>query len=320
MTTPGPAPRDRRAFDKIDRRARQRRIWGGVLAAVATFALASAYWYWDTAEPARDGAPNWTPDGHSIVFAAEIGLGKGDIYLMNSDGGGRRQLTDDPANDSTPSMSPDGQWIAFESDRDGNPEIYVMDRSGRNLRRLTNDPARDLAPAWSPDGKRIAFTSDRDQRASADVYLMNADGTGVERITSDLANWAPQFSPDGRALALQVGRDVWTIDLATRERRRLTIEPANGMNPTWSPDGRRIAFVTTRNRKAEIFVMNADGTGQELLVTMPAGSVIDPRWSPRDSEIAFVLIPENAGPDDTASAPAIYTVEVESKTVRRVSR
>jgi Tol biopolymer transport system component len=190
--------------------------------------------------------------------------------------------------------------------------------------RLTNNLARDTAPAWSPDGQRIAFTSDRDNRASADVYLMNADGSGVERITDDLANWAPQFSPDGQRLAVQVSRDVVVVDLADGSRTQLTHQPQNGMNPAWSPDGTRIAFVTTRNGRAEIFTMNADGTDPRSLVTMAAGSVIDPRWSPDGSHVAFVMVPE--APPASAQEPAaehvqaIYTIEVASGVVSRLSR
>ena len=312
--------RDRRAFDKVDRRARLRKVWGSVLGAAIVFTLATWYWSRDNAEPARDGAPNWSPDGASIVFVSEIGTGKGDIWIMNADGSGRRQLTRDPANDSTPAVSPDGKWIAFESDRDGNSEIYVMDRAGGQVRRVTDDPATDLAPAWSPDSQRIAFTSDRNQRAAADVYVVNLDGTGLARVTSDLTNWAPQFSPDGRQIALQVNQDVWLIELATQVRTRLTVSPAHGMNPTWSPDGRRLAFVSTRNRKAEILVMNADGSAVEVLVTMPLGAAIDPRWSPKGDQIAFVFLPEGEPSAGDPGRPAIYTVDLSSRVLTRVSR
>jgi Tol biopolymer transport system component len=323
---PSSEVQSRREFDRTDRRFRTRSMWTMGVSVVAVFAAAAAFWFWDRQEAARDGAPNWSPDGQSIVFAAEVGTAKGDIFVMDADGGGRRALAPHPANESNPAMSPDGTRIAFESDRDGNPEIYVMDRSGRNVQRLTTDPARDLAPAWSPDSKRLAFTSDRDARAAADVYVMNADGSGVDRMTSDMANWAPQFSPDGRQLAVQIDRDVWVIDVATRQKRRLTVHPANGMNPTWSADGSRLAFVTTRNRKAEIFTMKPDGTDATLLVSMAAGSVIDPRWSPTGTHIAFVMVPD-AGPGDASAArtepdaaQAIYTIELSSEKLTRVSR
>lgn len=292
--------------------------------AVALAALGGGYWWYGPSEPARDGAPNWFPDGRALVFASEVGVERADIFRMNTDGSGRRNLTETSANDSTPSVSPSGELIAFESDRDGNDEIYVMAADGTNVRRLTQDPARDLAPAWSPDGRRIVFTSDRDSRASADVYIMNADGTGVERLTSDQSHWAPQFSPDGTQIALQVNLDVHVYDLAARTMRRLTQEPQNGMGPTWSPDGARLAFVSTRNRRAEIFTMNADGSNQRALVTLPRGNAIDPRWSPDGSRIAFVFVPDptpaNAPESDDAETQAIYLVDVATGTLERLAR
>lgn len=321
-------PRSRRSHDRADRQARNRLIGLSGVAALALVGGLTLFWWYRAQDPVRDGAPGWFPDGRALVFAGEVGTGRADIYRMDLDGGGREQLTEDPANDSAPAVSPDGRRIAFESDRDGNYEIYVMDVSGANQVRLTNDPARDQAPTWSPDGRRLAFTSDRDNRASADVYLMNADGTGVERLSNDQAHWAPQFSPDGTKLAAQVNLDVQIFGLTDGSRQRLTFAPQNGMNPTWSPDGRRLAFVTTRNGRAEIFTMNADGADAKVLVTMATGYAIDPRWSPDGSRVAFVMVPAvEAGaepaPTDTPrpeDAPAIYTIEVASGVVTRLSR
>ena len=313
----------RRTHDRADRLARQRLITVVIASATAVICALGLFWWYRALDPARDGAPNWFPDGRSLVFAAERGESAADIYRMDLDGGGRRQLTDDEAIDSAPAVSPDGTRIAFESNRDGNFEIYVMDVSGANVTRLTNDAASDMAPAWSPDGRRIAFTSDRDNRASADVYIMNADGSGVERLTDTLAHWAPQFAPDGQRLAVQVDRDVVILSLADGGRRQLTAGEQNGMNPTWAPDGQRLAFVSTRNERAEILTMNADGSDPRVLVSLAAGRAIDPRWSPTGTHIAFVLLPDDQPAPGEDVRPeqvqAIYTVEVDSGVVTRLS-
>jgi Tol biopolymer transport system component len=297
--------------------------WGIVTGALALLLVLvlGAYWWYRQREPARDGAPSWAPDSQSLAFSAEIGTQKGDVFIMRADGTDRENLTEDSeANEGSPAMSPDGQHIAFESDRDGNVEIYVMNRNKSGLRRLTNNPAEDRSPAWSPDGSRIAFTSDRGGRVSPDLYTMKADGTDVQRLTTEFSNWAPQYSPDGKQLVFQMNRDINVLDLATRTVRRLTFDPQNGMGPTWSPDGKRIAFVTTRNASAELFTMNADGSDQKVAVSMPDGNAIDPRWSPDGSKIAFVLVP-GVGPDaDPKHVQAIYTFDITSGVVTRLSR
>jgi hypothetical protein len=111
---------------------------------------------------------------------------------MRPDGTGLRTLTRGGDNDFYPSWSPDGTRIAYESDRDGSYEIWTMNADGSEQRRLTSGSRFRCAPggcsvprfhpSWSPDGKQIAFTHDRD--GLAQVYVMNADGTGQKRLTS----------------------------------------------------------------------------------------------------------------------------------------
>ncbi|MEO8481176.1 MAG: hypothetical protein ABI634_03135 [Acidobacteriota bacterium] len=289
--------------------------------AVLLVIVLGGYWWYREREPARDGAPGWAPDGQSLVFSAEIGTRKGDIFAMRADGSSRENLTEaSDANEGSPAISPDGQHIAFESDRDGNVEIYVMNRNKTGLRRLTNNPAEDRSPAWSPDGSRIAFTSDRGGRVSPDLYTMKADGSDVQRLTTEFSNWAPQYSPDGRQIAFQMNRDVQILDPATGAMRRLTFDPQNGMGPTWSPDGKQIAFVTTRNGSAELFTMNVDGTNQKIAVAMAGANAIDPRWSPDGSKIAFVLVPTSEAGSDAKQVQAIYTLDIPSGVVARLSR
>ena len=153
--------------------------------------------------------------------------------------------------------------IAFVSDRDRNDEIYVMDDDGKNQRNLTNHPSDDYAPSWSPDGTRIAFMSDRDGHVpkgdvlpTFEIYLMDADGGNQQNLTND---------------------------------------PNSDLSPSWSPDGKRIAFVSYRDGKvhaihgwptSEIYVMDADG-GNPQNLTNNSDDDFHPAWSPDGKRIAF---------------------------------
>jgi len=296
-----------------------------VLVAGGLTLLLAAWFGWTRvtrSSPVRDGAPSWSPDGKQIAFYSERDDKPADLFVMNADGTGVRRLTDTPAAEGYPSWSPDGKQIAFEADApDGNFDVYVMNADGTNTRRLTTDPHRDVAPAWSPDGTRIAFMSDR-VNPEFDIFLMDADGTHVTAVTHGGTNWFPQFSPDGTLLAIHEGRDVHVVDLLTNTITRLTTDPANGMYPTWSPDGRRIAFMSWRDGRTELFTMDADGSHQTKLVSMPVGSALDPRWSPDGSRIVFVNAPETT-PDATGTETmerVIYTVDLATGQITRLSR
>ena len=129
-----------------------------------------------------DTSPAWSPDGTRIAFSSN-GDGDPEIYVINAQGSGTAQLTNDGATDVHPAWSPDGARIAFASTRDGNGEIYVINADGSDVERLTSSGDTDVHPAWSPDGTRIAFMSYRD--GNWEIVVMNADGSDVERLTND---------------------------------------------------------------------------------------------------------------------------------------
>ena len=285
--------------------------------------IALALWFWNrspASNPVRDGAPGWSPDGKQIVFYSEIN-GKADLAVVDRNGENRRTLTRTPADEGGPAFSPDGRWIAYDSDAAGSFDIWVMRSDGTDVRRLTTDPARDVAPAWSPDGQRIAFMSSRDNR-EFDLYEMNADGSQPRRLTNGSSNWFPQYSKDATRLTFHVMRDVHVMDLATGVLTRLTTDPMNGMHPSWSPDDRQIAFMSWRNGKTELFRMNADGTAQELLLSMSDGDAVDPRWSPSGDAIAFVHVPSGgvAATQDAIQERIVYVLDIKTKALTRLSK
>lgn len=147
--------------------------------------------------------------------------------------------------------------IVFTSNRDGSSNIYVMDDDGSNVQRLTftESPQVDGGPIWSPDGTHIAFERDTDAakhktNQKYDIFLMDADGSNVQQLTDDRAL-------DGSC--------------------------------TWSPDGRRIAFESTRNKGLDIYVMDIFTREVKQLTRNPGNrdSASDPSWSPNGKYIAY---------------------------------
>ena len=155
--------------------------------------------------------------------------------------------------------------------------------------RLSYNDAIDSSPDWSPDGRRIAFHSTRD--GPFEVYVMNADGSGVSRLThNDAFDDLPAWSPDGRRIAFSSNRDgnteIYVMNADGSAVTRLTDNDAFDGPPAWSPDGTRIAFATRRDGNTEIYVMNADGSGAIRLTDNDVDDVT-PAWSPDGLRIAF---------------------------------
>ena len=145
--------------------------------------------------------------------------------------------------------------IAFESlatEFTEDMEVRSINPDGSGETRLDGSPRVDFGPRWSPDGSQIAFTSNRDGIQSVDVYVMNADGSGVRRLI--IGAWSPAWSPDGSQIAFVRARgsspdsaesDIYTmrVDGAGAPRRITDDDAAEHGMPAWSPDGRTIAFV-----------------------------------------------------------------------------
>ena len=174
-------------------------------------------------------------------------------------------------------------------------DIFVVPALGGTSTNLTNHPASDWSPAWSRDGTRIAFASDRD--GPVDLYIMNADGSGVVRIGTGVGMaWKPTWSPDGARLAFTcivdpvsspwwsapTNLDICAINADGSGFARLTSEPGYDSDPDWSPDGARILFAAG----LDLVVMNPDGSDvTRINPGVPAGT---PSWSSDGTRIAFV--------------------------------
>jgi TolB protein len=230
--------------------------------------------------------PEWSPDGTKLVFEAV----EGGIYSVGADGSGLRRLT---LAGSGPTWSPDGSRIAFFSDDTGNFDVYAMLSDGVDPQQVTNDTGDDVSPAWSPDGNRIAFVSER--HGNTDLYVIDGDGSHERRLTEDPApDEAFAWAPDGRRIVYVSYRhgakpqdigigdaEVFVVVVRTGGTRNLSGNPAWDGDPDWSPGGTRIVF-TRRTDHAEIYIMRANGSRQEMLPGFPRESVNDccARWQP----------------------------------------
>ncbi len=166
-----------------------------------------------------------------------------------------------------------------------------------SLINLTNDRGEDLMPSWSPDGSRIVFTSNRN--GTADVYVMNADGTGVTRLTrSSGTEVAPVWSPDGSKIFMDSDRDgnreIYSMNSDGSNQTRLTFNPTSDCGPvSMSPDGKRIAFARNASNEGptadnfDIYTMNIDGSDVRQLTTDPKFDA-EPIWSPDGNRILFI--------------------------------
>jgi len=221
-----------------------------------------------TSDPRGDLDPAFFPDGRKIVFVREVPgespdapAASQDIWTINADGTGAKNLTPGPGRETEPAVSPDGKTIAFESavggsgaHESGNHEIFTIQADGRGLKRLTNTPnRREQHPSFSPDGTRIAFDDNfhAPPGAKGFIYSMKTNGTDVRQLTkrSD-RHGLPSYSPDGQKISFTASEDVWTMDTDGSNQRRLTAHPAFDIQASWQPVP---AFATKlRVRRARI--------------------------------------------------------------------
>ena len=181
--------------------------------------------------------PVWSPDGLRYVFVSLID-GDGEICVVNADGTGFLQLTDNACGDFEPTWLPDGDHIGWSSGLSGNADIYVMQANGTNFVQLTDEPSIEAYPNWSPDGSRIVFCSDRS--GAWEIYVMDADGDNVCQLTdTDKFNGTPRWSPDGTRIVFQSNRDgdseIYVMDADGGNVRQLTDNTAEDAHPCWLP-------------------------------------------------------------------------------------
>lgn len=184
--------------------------------------------------------------------------------------------------------------IAYSRDELNNADIYRLDAGGAAEVRLTNALGPDSKPSWSPAGDRIAFRTSRD--GQDEIYVMNADGSCQRNLTdSPVDDRSPAWSPDGCRIAFDHFftpslQDIAVMRPAGGPIQRLTTR--SGEYAAWSPDGRQIAFASARTGDYDLFIVNADGTGEHAIAPA-AGYQMYPAWSPDGQWIAYETGPQS---------------------------
>ncbi len=213
------------------------------------------------------------------------------IHVMDLATGEQRQLLEDGEGfNESPAISPDGTQVSFESDRTGDYELYVVNIDGTDLIRLTDDEGQDSQSDWSPDGSKLAFESDRD--GDFDVYVLDLETEELSRLTDD-DGWdgGPAWSSDGSTILFHSDRDnerffdLWTMRPDGTEQERLLTD---GIEPTWSPDGTRIAYeFADSSDDRDVWLANSDGSQPEPLMNEDDAWEDDAAWLPDSSRILF---------------------------------
>ena len=189
--------------------------------------------------------------------------------------------------------------IVFNSWDGGTAAIYVVNPDGTGLTKLTPEGEDDRRPLWSPDRSTIAFVRNR-----VELWVMSSDGRNRVRLTNRLADGNATFrwSPDGSMIAFENNHQmvecemdgepsmcplaqIWTVARDGSNVRKVT----DGEDPSWAPNGRKIAFVADR----QIHVVNVNGSGRRTLTNQPRGA-FQPVWSPAGGRIAFVSLVQRA--------------------------
>ena len=238
-----------------------------------------------TTDAVKHWYPSLSPDGQSALYSAYARDYVYEIYEMNLASGVVTQLTNSLGVLKAPEVSPDGKWIVFGlGTKEDGEEIWVMERSGAKPKRINK---RGWDPSWSADGTQILFASD--SNGSIQLYVMNADGSGVKRITDfDALRGRSDWSPDGAWMVTYNGpswkREVFIFRPDFTDVRQLTPAGGNSQGPSFSADGKWVAFTAYFDHYGddlgcEIYIIRVDGTDLRRL-TDNAYCDYQPRWGP----------------------------------------
>ncbi|MGD8817070.1 MAG: protein kinase, partial [Acidobacteriota bacterium] len=234
-------------------------------------------------------------DAGTLLYHGATAASDAVLLVLVDDTGNAKPLDFAPRGYSSPTISPDGRRVAVHISDDNGSDIWVLDLDSGGERRITFD-ANSIVPVWSPDGAELAYLMAR-PGTTANIYSMRSDGGGDEHqvTTVDSELIVPgSFSPDGHRLSYyqrtsQGNSDsLWeisTVDLDDGTIQSLVETSGPSGWPTFSPDGRWIAYMSTESARAEVFVRDAGGGSGKWQVSTEGGNF--PRWAADGSMLYF---------------------------------
>jgi Tol biopolymer transport system component len=245
-----------------------------------------------TDNSAKNRDPSWSADGKRIAFSsAGEAFASSDIFVMNANGSGKTLVTNErkipgtaKRGDYAPSFSPNGHRIAFV--RSPNRNIYTIRTDGSHLTPLTSGDALTVHydPAWSPDGSKILYTLLDRFDGSCYLDTRSPDGSNGSTFYHELSvcPGSPDWSPDGSRVVFASAGEIYETVGGT-EATRLTTNPTNTVEdpePAYSPGGGKIVYSLYRDGDYDLYVMNADGSGEPRRLTNYPGDERSPGWQP----------------------------------------
>ncbi len=252
--------------------------------------------------------PRISPDGLWVAYTVEttdttLDERSTDLWMTRWDGSRTVQLTYSKQSESHPRWSPDGQGLAFLSDRgegdDPKTQVWLMDRAGGEARKLTKQPGGVSDFAWSPDGARLALIATDPDPDEASAAEGKPEG-GKKKTPKPIVIDRYQFKEDVSGYLLHLRDHLYVFDLTTSKAELLTPGDFDEALPSWSPDGKRIAFSSKRggdpdrHENWDVFVIEARAGAASRKLTRFEGADNDPAWgsppawSPDGTRIAYL--------------------------------
>jgi Tol biopolymer transport system component len=300
--------------------AKKKPGWLALVAALVVLALSGCQTGASSNHPgtSKAAAPSSTAHAAVVQPASKIAFinnrtGTYNVYVVNADGGGLRQLTRFRSGDvGRPALSPDGKSVVFDRAKtaDGDFDIWIVRSDGHGLRDLTPGPRDDTAPSWSPDGAKVLFASDRG--GAYDIFVMKASGTGMVQLSDrGRGDLEPAFSRDGKRIAFvecdqSFHCQLWAMNANGKGARRLTKTPVEAERPSWSLNDTKLAVTVKRAGNIDVAVVAVRGGALQRL-THDAADDFQPSYSPDGTRIAFG--------SNRAGAPSLYVMQADGTQV-----